>query len=168
MQSSSRGSWRADATRICKCRRLTLVWCLVERKTSDHECSSVAPVKNPARYYSLKGVLHHQESAMLRVGDPNLTAVVRRGRVRTLGRFNRAKQAQLPGLGDSDDCQRSLLRVGHIDMPKGRVVSDQVRAPSNLEGAKDPSVVGHVKHRDASIAGADEKPRFGFVQREAA
>ena len=105
---------------------------------------------------------------MVRVGDPNLTAVVRRRRVRALGRFNRAKQARLPARGDSDDGQRSLLRVGHVDVPEDRVVSDQVRALSNFEGTKDPSVMGHVDHRDASSAGADEKPRFGFVQRETA
>ena len=47
---------------------------------------------------------------MARVGDPNLTAVVRRRRVGALGRFNCAKQARLPARGNSDDRQRSLLR----------------------------------------------------------
>ena len=105
---------------------------------------------------------------MARVGDPNLTAVVRRRRVGALGRFNCAKQARLPARGNSDDRQRSLLRVGHVDVPEDRVVSDQVRALSNLESAKDPSVMGHVNHGDAPSAGADEKPRFGFVERETA
>ena len=105
---------------------------------------------------------------MVGVGDPNLTTVVRRRRVRALGRFNRAKQARLPAWGDSDDGERSDLRVGHIDVPEGRVVSDQVRAFSNLESAKDPPVMGHINHRDPSSARTDEKPRFGFVQREAA
>ena len=93
---------------------------------------------------------------MVGVGDPNLTSVVRRRRVRALGRFNRAKQAPLPALGDSDDGERPHLRVGHIDMAECRAVSDQVRALSNLEGAKDPSVMGYVKHRHSSIAGADD------------
>src|SRR5215469_12836072 len=52
-------------------------------------------------------------------------------------------------------------------MPEDRVVSDQVRALSNLEGAKNPSVMDHIEHRNASCAGADEEPRLGFVQREA-
>jgi len=69
---------------------------------------------------------------MVRVGDPNLPSVVRRRRVRALGRFNRAKQARLPARGESDDGQRSLLRVRHVDMPEGRIVSDQIRALSNL------------------------------------
>ena len=77
---------------------------LLEQKTSVSPCP-------------LKGVIHHEELSMVRVGDPNLTAVVRRRRVRALGRFNRVKQARLPAWGDSDDGQRSLLRVGYVDMP---------------------------------------------------
>src|SRR5215831_18751764 len=103
-----------------------------------------------------EGVLHHEELAMVRVGDRNLTAVVGRGRMGALGRFHRAEQARLPTLGDSDDAQRSLLRVGHVDMLKAGVVSDQVRALSNLESAKDPPVVGHIEYRDAASAGAHE------------
>src|SRR5215472_13558493 len=124
--------------------------------------------KNPVRSCSLKSILHHEESTMVGVGDPNLTTVVRCRRVRALGRVHRAKQARLPALRDSDDGERSHLRVGHIDMPEARVVSDQIRALSNLQSAKDPSVMGHVNHSDPSSAGADEKPRLGFVQREAA
>ena len=69
---------------------------------------------------------------MVRVRDPHLTAVVRRRCVRALDRLNRAKQMRLTAPGDSDDGQSSLLRVGHIDMPEGRVVSDEVRGLSNL------------------------------------
>ena len=112
--------------------------------------------KTPVRPCSLKGILDHEKLAMVRVGDPNLTAVVCRRRVRALGRFNRAKQARLPARGNSDDGQCSLLRIGHVDMPKGRAVSDDVGALSNLQGAKDPSVMGEVKHRDAASAGAHE------------
>ena len=101
---------------------------------------------------------------MVRVSDPNLTAVVRRRRVGALGRFNRAKQAGLPAGGDSDDGQRSLLRVGHVDMPEGRVVSDQVRALSNIENAKYPSVMDHVNYRHAPGAGSDEEPPPRLVQ----
>ena len=135
----------------------------IRRRESARILSSTPQVKKPVRPCSLKGILHHEESAMVGVGDPNLTPVVRRRGVRSFGSLNRAKQARLPARGDSDDGQRSLLRVGHIDMPEGRVVSDQVGALSNLESTKDPSVVGHVKHCDASSAGADKKPRFGFV-----
>jgi hypothetical protein len=49
---------------------------------------------------------------MVRVGYPDLTAVVRRRRVRSLSRLYRAEQARLPCRGDSDDGQRSVLRVG--------------------------------------------------------
>ena len=93
---------------------------------------------------------------MVRVGDPNLTAVVGRRRVGALGRLHCAEQARLPTLADTDDGERSHLRVGHIDMPEGRVVSDQVRALSNLKVAKDPSAMSYVKHRDPTNAGADE------------
>ena len=89
---------------------------------------------------------------MVRVGDPNLTAVVGRRRVRALGRFNRAKQVRLPARGNSDDGQRSLLGVWHVDMPDARVVTDDVCALSNLERAKQPPVMRHVEDRDASTA----------------
>src|SRR5690349_13161769 len=105
---------------------------------------------------------------MARVGYPDLTAVVGRRRVRSLRRFNHAEQAWLPSRRDSDDDQRSLPRVGHVDMPQARVVSDDVRALSNLEDAKNPSVMRYVNYRDASSARADEKPPMSFVQRETA
>ena len=60
-------------------------------------------VPDTVRSCSLMGIFHYEESAVVRVSDPNLTAVVRRRRVGALGRFNRAKQAGLPAGGDSDD-----------------------------------------------------------------
>src|SRR6516165_8979218 len=128
-----------------------------ESQYSKMNRNNLKLVQGTRSHVSLKVILHHKQPAILWVSGPNLPVIVRSRRVRALSRFHRCEFPQFPLGRDSDDGQRSLLRVGYIDMSKDWIIRDQVRALSNIENAKYPSVMDHVNYRHAPGAGSDEE-----------
>ena len=114
--------------------------------------------------YGGQSIVDEKQTAVLRVADPGLGAVVRDDAVRALGGLHRPEKRETPAVCDAEDRHGPALAARQVEVPENGVERDDVHTRAVIELSDDRAVARRVEDHRPSLCAADEKKAVNGIE----